>query len=689
MVALVKQATPADLTFPKKRVGLVEALDNAISASLAQQGPHKVEWRINDFYLKGARKILVTDWETGAVEVVWEGDDAETSFRYERVLEQYRTEMGRLLRMNTDPVVTGQGFGLSSVRDGGIGQATLTYMASRADYHGRKRGFARLLSMLLKYGTAGLGHYRRRGRDFGDRTAMRPIAPWELLPLPAEPDTLEDLRGIVRRRPMPLQQAYRLGLIPDRTSTEDLKILDIPYGQSPDGVGGAEGNWDEATEIKSRGRSMSEAGTPIGGLTGGPGGDDRGCDRWVIVEEGFLFTEPEIVGRYLVKVGRTVPFDESYENNPVVCPIGLSHYVPTEGFYGRSFVGPLLSINYQVERMLGTQFRVVADFDEFSCIVIPMDAGLNVRQVEKRERRKVLRVQSDPLDPKNKPYLLEPATPGDFPMKTAGMGVQLQQDMAGQGTIYGADAPGRVDSAAALGFLHEVGNVGLVACVNSIADAHVQVYAGMLQVARREIEQARRTGNTTGFKVPMLSDEMIGVVVDPTSGTVSLDANPIPPPENVLIDVRERALASKEQEKQEAGLMLQSGLITPAQFRILNIKNNWGFPQLDRSDFNAWRKAVVCKILLFNDGVTPGQMIGGSEYDRTDIMLAVFAEFMSSLEFAVASPEVKDAFMDWRDQFMALVPRFPEQLPDVTAQPGAGPGAGATMGGPRLAAPAA
>jgi hypothetical protein len=690
------------LYFPTSKDELAESLEEATAASLAEQSVQSVEWWVNHLYLQGARRIYVKNWSTGEVQATYENEQGELQFRYEALLQQYRTELGRILRMNVDPAVDREGYGLDAVRNSGVAQAILSYMVSRVGPTGKKAILSRFGQALLKYGTAGLLHYRCQGTNIGDRTCVEVVPPWELLPLPANVESLDDLRGLVRRQMVPYNWVQTLGLDLGNDETE-LDVKELPYGSMPTGAGPETyadyiwegGSWKErrASQFsKSRRRSEKK---------------DPEHQKWVTLEEVWLFGPQDTLARYIVKVGMRIGMDEPYYDyktgkmlERVVCPLAVGRYIPTGRFWGRSFVGPLLGLNYEVEKMLGNQFQVVSDMESHGMLVIPTTSGITKRQIRKKERRKVVFAEPDPVSPNSEVTQIAPFNPGDFPAKIAGLGVDLQDKLAGQSELYGGDAPGRVDSASALGFLHEVGNINLVATLNEIAEAFTQVYSSMLQTAHREaageVEEGEAPSTDRGFKIPILDDRMIGVVVDPVSGEVSLDNNPVPQPWEVSIDVRERNPKSVSQMKQEAGAMLKAGIITPLDFRILNEREGLGFPVVSRGDWEAYRKATVQKILLFNDGESPGTVIGGVEYDRPDIMLMVLGEFMTSIEFSVASPEVKNAFIEMKNAYGQLLGKFPEQLQGVDQmgppgekrngrgqgpQPGPGrPGAGAGAG---------
>ena len=127
-------------------------------------------------------------------------------------------------------------------------------------------------------------------------------------------------------------------------------------------------------------------------------------------------------------------------------------------------------------------------------------------------------------------------------------------------------------------------------------------------------------------------------------------------------------------------MMLQMQLITPIHFRIINEREALGFPVVNRSDWEAYRKAVIQKILLFNDGKTPTEIRTGVHSDRPDIALEVISELMNSIEFTLASDEVRESFIQLKTQYEQMLGGFPEQLPGLE-QIGP-PSGGDQQGGP-------
>lgn len=705
------------LDLPTEKDALLSSLESAISQAILQRNIASVEWSIAHFYLQGYRDIDIVSWKQGDVRVSFESDQGELKFANETLLHQFRTELGRFLRMHTGPVVSQEGFGLQSVRSAGIAHATLRHMSSQDGVHGvaSKQTLSRFVNMLLKYGTAGLHHYRVDGKTLGARTAVDPVPPWEILFIPAELDHEGAAQGIMRHRVgMSLEWVKKLAKsTPGFTLPKDLGQLSpqsIPFGvaahtSNPElgwrGSGyGTEGggtghpvaaaNEARRTQVSRKTRQKDESIA------------SRRDQKVVTVTEVWTYDPHEFVRRYIIKIGKHIALDEDYSkmkdeevNSPkVICPLPVARCIPTGRAYGRSWVGALLAINYEAEKMLSTQFQNVADQDMYPIIVVPAESGISKRQMNKRERRKILFAQTDPVVPDSQVYAVAPFTQKDTPLKTAAFAMQVQEKQSGQGELFTGGAPGRVDSASALGFLWETGNIGLVATTHEIANAYTQAYASMLQAAKREAD----ADPEQKFSLPLVDDRMIGIKIDAAAGTIGLQDNPLPEPWEVAIAIEEMTLQSKEQKRQEAGQMVEAGVISLAHFRILNERDGLGWPVLNRADYESWRKAVIMKILLFNDGETPGpkeQIIGGAHSDRPTVILEVLEEFMASIEYMVASQEVREAFIVLKGKYKGMLAQgFPGQLrPEDAAMamqqgsegggpPGGQPPPGPGQGGP-------
>ena len=70
-------------------------------------------------------------------------------FRYEKLTDTYRTEVGRIMRAKMSPIVKSAGYGLDAVRHASVGQAALSYMHGSVDPVGEMRLKRRFVQTLV------------------------------------------------------------------------------------------------------------------------------------------------------------------------------------------------------------------------------------------------------------------------------------------------------------------------------------------------------------------------------------------------------------------------------------------------------------------------------------------------------------------------------------------------------------
>ena len=234
--------------------------------------------------------------------------------------------------------------------------------------------------------------------------------------------------------------------------------------------------------------------------------------------------------------------------------------------------------------------------------------------------------------------------------------------MAGQSEMFQGQAPGRVDSAEALGFLHEVGSIPLGSVAMSIANAYRVIYRAMLGMAR-EKWPADALARLTGLDL-----NLVGVVIDPATGKLVLDKNAVPHPTQVKITIKASSPSSPQQRKMEMTQLRQLGIIeTNRDFRILARVEGLNFPLANRAEFENYRKAVLNVILLFGDGKSPaepGTVIVKESVDNPEIHLGVLLDFMSRPEFMLASKPIRAQFAELQQQYLTVLgQQYPPQLP--------------------------
>ena len=646
------------LDLPANKTDKALAINRALSGAIRTRNIHSVEWWMVHYYLMGARRFQILDWDRGIVRIAFESAEGELDFRWEDIVVQYQAELGRLGRIDVNPATSPEGLGLDAMRGAGVGKAFLDAKVSTMGLESVKN---RYTQVLVKYGTAGLAVWQ----DKTPASSSSPesisyeyevIPPWQLLSIPDSPPTLEDLRAIVRTRDVPLwwaRERFKLPAGEDPT----LKIRKVPVGQ----VKGSRGPRSDVVDP-----SILRAADP---MMPGPGGSlgqektdaQRGYEAIVTLHEVFQLGAEGTCAAYHAVIGNHLGADHDYraQGEKRVCPLAIGRYTPTDSFYGRGLMSRLIGINHEVEKMLRNLFENVQDMDEFGFLMIPNNLGINKRALKKTSKPRIVFYSPDYTQPENRPYMLEPATTGDFPGRVANMGTQLQQRLSGQSELLSGEAPGRADSAAAMGFLFETSNIPLSVPADEIRRVWANAHRVILQLGRED----SKAGDE--IRLRSVDDSIAGVVLDPKTGVMKLEegSNILPDVWDIKVGIQESMPLPKAQRKAELVQMLQLGLITPMEFRIINYREELGFPVGNRAEWNSYQKAMYQNIILFGDGRVPGTIISDNKFDNPEIQLDALRAFVAKVQFSLSSIEVQLAFEQRIEYYESLMGTFPEQLP--------------------------
>lgn len=651
------------LQLPKQKNLLEPLVEQIVEAGVQFKNAQQVEWLYNRYYLDGIRRFSNLNYSEGTVTFNQQSSNGEIDYRYEKVVQNYQVELGRRMRADMAPHVEKEGISsLEGVQKASVAQATLDHLLSTVDLEAVKE---RAIAMQLMYGTVGLACWAKPSIHLGrDSTVVEVIPPWELMPIPANPATLDEVLGVCRYRMMSLEELKsRLGdsRLPAK---KDMDIVKVPYGHNHEitEMGGA----DSAafTSFKDSNRS--------GQLSAGE--ENKKEREFVRVAEIWLHDENGYLDRFIIMAGGKVVVDELFvdpdtgQDLPVkpYMPIHVAREISTGGFYGRSYVELQIPTNREVEALMCNLFENAMELDNLGILMLPTTMGINVNQLKKTAKPRYAMYEPDITVPEHKPFAIQPANTGDFPGKVAAAGMDTLQDFAGHSEMLSGGAPGRVDSAQGLGMIYEAGSIPLNAPMSSMARAFIGLYKAMLSMARMRWE------STTIARLTKIDDALVGLAFD-SEGNVVLDKSAIPQPHEVTVKTESQLPVSKEQRKQELVSMLQMGIISPQQFRIINWKESLDFPVGHRGEFESYRKAMLNNLRVFNDGQTPGQAILNSEADKPEIHLQVLEDFMARPEFMLASVEVRSSFEALKSQVRAMLggnvpmPMYPEQAAEMQA----------------------
>ncbi len=473
--------------------------------------------------------------------------------------------------------------------------------------------------------------------------------------IPDSPPSLEDLRATVRTREVPYKWAKEQFKLPP-VDDQDLHVRRIPIGQ----VKGSRG--PQSGTIDLRAFASNDPMSPGPGSMGTDEKTDaqRGYEAVVTLHEVFELGPENTCAAYHAVVGDYLAESINYweRGERRVCPISIGRYTPTDSFYGRGFLSRLVGINNEVEKMLRNLFENVQDMDEFGFLMIPNNLGINKRSLKKTSKPRYIMYSPDYTQPENRPYALNPATTGDFPGRVATMGTGLQQRLSGQSELLSGSAPGRTDSAAAMGFLFETSNIPLSVPAEEIKRVWSHSHRVLLQYGRDDFEEG------DAFKLRTVDDTVAGIVLDPTTGSMKLDdKNTIPADGTIKIGIQESMPQPKAQRKAELVQMLQLGLVTPMEFRVINYREELGFPVGNRAEWHGYQKAMYHNILLFGDGETPGQAVTDNKFDNPEIQLFALRDFVAKVQFSLSSTAVQEVFEQRISYFEQIMGSYPEQLP--------------------------
>lgn len=688
-------ATPR-FELPKDPAALVEATNALEAAAKSRRRSLRVGWRYDFQWLKGIRNFRVF-WGTGEVQASYQNFKGELKLRYEDVLKKRQREIGRLMQMDVRPAVTRKGLGIDALRKASVGQVVLDHITGNLNLEAIK---GHLIEDICDFGMAGLGVWVQQTIHLGASPMIEVIPPWELTPLPVEPTRNYDVRGICRDRWVTLDwlKSKESLKLPGEKEQQKLQIREVQPGVRLPGDNDPSDN-----------PMASEGGSPPVEPSGGDGNTKKPhLTKWVYLREYWIEGEEGRVCRYIVKVGDWIALDLADEKllgkktEYPVMPIATARYFNT-GFYGRSFVSPLIPLNRQMERMAANLFQNVADLDLYGLRMIPSTLGIKKEALNNMGRNRYLIYEPDYAAWQIKPDTLTPHNMGDFPGKILERSHLMMDRLSGESELFQGQAPGRIDNSRSLGILYETSSIPMIPVTASIGNAFSQIYKAMLQEALNILQDNPEGGNAKAIKLAGLDDAIAGVVVDPKSGTLTLgDKNPLPRPDEVIIDIRERMPRFAEKSKMELDESLVAKKIDLIDYLMVCLKKNIDAPLGNEQIVQAIRCAWLENMVLFGDGETPGSIEQNDVSDLHKVHRRVHLDFMARPEWKLASVAVKTKFVkhvNWHSsqlgEWAELLPDpgTISQLPPELAQglmmgapqgpmPGGGPG-----GGPPVAAP--
>lgn len=645
---------------PKDKATREDVISNMVMRGRAIRNPHSVRWWIANAYLQGLREFQAIDYEKGTVSIAYLNESGVMKFRYDQIVTQYVTQLGRLMGINLAPRTKMKGMSLDGLRKSSVAQVVLdsAITTDKVD-----ELISSLAPEILMYGLAGVGLWIEGPESQG----LEVIEPWEILPVPVDATTPSTLRGMMRVRPVPVDWLKTLAISPgDRSKFySNLEDLKIPRGNMPSkfdtmgdgslssfsGTGGffIRTPDDKTDNTGSKWRRSAKAAKedekqmPITMLV----------EIWTETPDGFLADYGVYAG--VNKFQELYFQDHSGGNYPM--PVRVAHGIPTGSFWGRSYVDTLIPMNNEIEYALSSLFQAIADFDLYPMQLWPTTLGEPAEAERGQDGVKRLRYEPDYTCPDLRPQNVEPAKLTAPMVQIVSLATNLLDKLANQPSeLTSGDAPGRTDSLPGMSFLWETSSIPLSPTAKSISRAVSGVFRALLRILKDKWTAGKVVSLT------MLDDSLAGIVVDAKEGTMELGKNAIPYPDEVEVTVASELPVSKEQMRAELKDALAAQRITIDEYNQMARIKGLDLPIGDELGWQSYRRAMMENIILFGDGKVPGQVIV-SEYDVPRVHEQVLLTFMARPEFYLGSAEVREAFVKHLQLHRTNRGNMPDNLP--------------------------
>ena len=605
------------------------------------RAPHQCQWYYTQAYCQGARNFIM-NYRKGTVTASFVDKKGRLKFVYEQLLTKYTNQKGRLMGMDLTPRVVRRNNSLNGQRAAATDQAVLSHLFPASRVNRAKRA---LMQPFLFYGTLGLSLWE--SPDDPKDMDLKLIMPWHITPIPTVVTHPEGASGMIVRKRMPIEEIkrkfrnmkFKEGAI---STAERITVNrgDMPGDTGDDGAMAAGMNIDDFFSDYGSGDSQTAKGKT---------GSDKGkTDRMDIAWLGlvYLWDERKFMTEQLVFIGSRLLGRTSFTMTKTYRPVVSIHDIEVGGYYSRGWMELQIPMNGEIEGALGRTFQNVKNLDMYGQTMVPTNFGINRHAAftAKDGGPKFQSYEWDAMTPGGQNiFQIKPFTSGNFAPMAVKLGVEISDRLANQpSALLSGDAPGRTDSAAAMGALMETSNIPISPSAVAIAEGFAEMYRAALCRAQRgfAVEDT--------IEVNMLEGTMIGLVYDPRSGTISLSDSGIAHPDEVEVTVASQAPVSKQQQKMELENEFEKGRIDATEFRIKARLMKLELPVGNGIEWENYIKARTENQLLFHNGkeVPEGseEQVGvlfSREADMHEVHLRVHGELIASVEFSAAAAAVR------------------------------------------------
>jgi hypothetical protein len=645
-------------------------------------------WMLAWYYMQGIRKFTTFDMNTGTVLGEYTDSDGKLEFQSQELLKECNRVQGRLSSLDVRPVVKRTGMSLDGIRNRSVAQIILNSGISDNQLVKLHDEFTWLLTTL---GFAGLSVKAVDHPVVGLTADMEVIHPRELFPFPNLGQDYTKCRGVMRQRIVSMDFLEKF--FPKKklmANLEDMEYFTVAPGAYVTSMG-VNDSMDSTTLMGAAGLSRTKV---MSGDSDYGGGSSAKTDiKMVRIRELWLDGVRGTCSRYIMASGDYVFADQDHSQAEVYPSVKVARFMNNGTWYGAGMFDLLWPLARQHEKLLTSLFNNVNDMNHYGLLVIPNGQFNNRAALQEIGKDlKVLPWEPDPMTEGFRPFAISPTTTGDFPGKVAGMTKQLMQGLSPIADLI--QEKGRVDSASGLSFLDEQVNQAMTAPTYGISACYSDIYRSACQQMAHQITFSRRA-----LPVGELTTDLVGAVIDMEKNEVRFRENPIPEVGRLAFSIKEKSPRSEVARKQEAiqmaDMKAKMGKPDWDSFVLFSLREGLDFAMDVTEERSAYEMIVRNILLLYGDGQSPGEIVVVPGMVRPDIQLRLLSAFMADPKMAVASVEVQNAFLDYREmlqqQMAGVLPPGVPNPEDAAMQaqmmqmgPGAGmPGAAQVqMAGP-------
>jgi hypothetical protein len=633
------------ISLPKNKQALARVIDQHAEREEARLQYRRTTWLLAWYYLNGARRFDVFDPELGTIRPHYLDEDGSMEFQSQELLSAIDKVSARLAAMDVTPLVRREGTSLQGMRERSVAQILLDAVVNKDHVDRIATQFAHIFTSL---GSCGIAGHIKDVPSVGLVSDLEVIHPREIFPFPSLGNDYTKAQGLMRQRSVPLsflKETFgkKVSSNLDKIEYWEQKIGEGLREEADVEVGGGHVEYQDDRSIPGSGSESNEP-------------ESMGVAK---IREVWILGSGELVERYIVTSGDYVLLDESYDGLEVYCPIGFARFMENGTFHGAGLFDLLFSISREMERLLKSLFNNIRDIDRYGVLVLPQgqfNERALLRDVGKGLR--VLPYDPDPVSEGFKPFSIQPFNAGDIPGKVASLAKQLMDGINPVRDLI--EEKGRIDSASGLNFLDEEINKSMSTPTRGMERAFGQCYRATLSAISRSVAFQPRT-----IPVTKLTLDLAGAIINSKDGTVSFQENPVPSLTNLRIGIKEVNPKSVTARKSEALELLQMGITDPDSFKLYALKEGIDFAFWMDEEEAAYQSVVRNCLILFGDGEVPGEVVLTPHTAKPEFQLRVLMSFLASPTMLLASSEVQDEFMKYRQfLFDAMGMTLPEAVPN-------------------------